>query len=238
MHAFKFVFAFLSVGGATYAFIKLNEAPLWLKLVSGVMAVAALIIALPELPRAVEAIKETADKVVAMLPSRPAPATAPSIQYQPQIATPPAPTYTAPTPIRAPTPAIYTPPPQPYPPAAAPTPKCAALVMGTRGGWGASSGTGLTCVERVDRARNTCTAHVSTGDCGNYASGRGWVAGVHCNAPIATGRKWNSFAASGDSEPEAFQRAFAVATSRGFDPSNCRRIVAISADGGQPRRYT
>lgn len=234
MHFFKFVFAFLSVGGATYAFIKLNETPAWLKAVSFLMAAAAVIIALPELPRGIDAIGEAAKKIAQLIPSpsvsRPAASTASS--YTPPSYDPPAPTYTPPQ--------TYTPPAQAYvPPASSqtytPPAKCAALVMAAGGGYGISTGSG-TCSERLERARNTCNSY-GNNNCGAYATSRNWVAGVHCVESTGNGRRWNSFVGLGDTESEAFQHAFNVASQRGFGRGDCHRKVSISSSGGPENRY-
>src|SRR4051812_28329192 len=68
---FKAVFAFLSVGGATYTFLHLNKAPAWLKFATVTMAVAALLLALPELPKGIDGIAESARKIAAMFPAPP-----------------------------------------------------------------------------------------------------------------------------------------------------------------------
>jgi hypothetical protein len=237
MQFFKVVFAFLSVGGATYAFIKLNETPPWLKLVSIVMAVAALIVALPELPRGIDAVQESIGKIAQMLPSLPRIPTAISIPSNPNYvpSTPYVPepqTYTPPQTISPPV-QTYTPPVQTY----VPPPQCAALVMTTAGAWGSSAGSGLSCDERLERARSTCNSHTANGTCGSYATNKGWVAGVYCLEQMRTGKRWNSFAGFGSTESEAFEHALTLAAGHGFNRWNCSRRVSLSAEGGSPNRY-
>jgi hypothetical protein len=72
MSLFKFVLAFFSVGmgGVTFTLIKMNKAPLWLKVVSLMMATATLIFALPELPRGFDAVRETWGKIDELLSRR------------------------------------------------------------------------------------------------------------------------------------------------------------------------
>jgi hypothetical protein len=222
MHFFKFAVSFLAVGGATYALIKINEAPPWLIAATLAMAIAALITSLPYLPQAIDAIESAAKKIAAMVPATPPPARPPVRQepstprYEPPQ---PAPEYRPPR--------IETPPP--------PQPKCAALVMSNQGGWGGSSGRGLTCAERLERARSSCGAHTS-GQCGNYAAGP-WVAGIHCGIRMAHGVRRNSFAGYGTTEEAAFARAYQHASAQGFPPQSCKRRVALSADEAAPRRY-
>jgi hypothetical protein len=224
MQFFKVVFAFLSVGGATYAFIKLNETPAWLKAVSILMAVAAIIIALPDLPRGIDALKESGQKLGKLLPPAPSPST---YRYEPsEVRTSPRQTYTAPSePLRQTT---YTP----------PAPKCAAVVMASNGSWGGSVGSGLKCSDRLQRARTSCNSHAGMGTCGPYAAGGAWVAGIHCNMRMQNGRRWGSFARPGASESEAFDSAFAAAAPNGFARISCVRRVALWAeDPDAPRRY-
>jgi hypothetical protein len=59
MSLVKFVFAFIAVGGATYAIFKFDkDAPRWLKNVSYIMALAALITAIPALPQAFQVVQQ------------------------------------------------------------------------------------------------------------------------------------------------------------------------------------
>jgi hypothetical protein len=71
----KFIFAFLSIGGAGYALIKVNETPFWLKAVIVMTAIAAFIVALPDLPRGFDAARETWNKIEPYLPHRSTPPT-------------------------------------------------------------------------------------------------------------------------------------------------------------------
>jgi hypothetical protein len=238
MQFFKVVFAFLSVGGATYAFIKLNETPPWLKLVSIVMAVAALIVALPELPRGIDAIQESTKKIAQMLPSLPRIPVAISVPSNPNYvpSTPYVPepqTYTPPQTISPPV-QTYSPPVQTYVP---PPPKCAALVMSTGGGWGVSAGFGSSCDEDLERARSTCNSYAASGTCGTYATSNGWVAGVYCLEQMRSGKRWNSFAGLGSTESEAFERALTLAAGHSFNRRDCRRKVSLSAEGRNANRY-
>jgi hypothetical protein len=233
MHFFKFVFAFISVGGATYAFIKLNEAPAWLKAVSLLMAVSAFIFALPELPRAIEAVKESGQKIVAMLPPLPS---APIAQARstPTYSSPPI--YEPPTIAYSP-PKTYDPPAQTYTPPQttyAPPAKCVAVVLATGGGFGLSAGT-QTCNEILERARNNCNSQVS--GCGNYATSFDWVAGVHCIERTGNGRRWNSFAGQGSTEDAAFEHARALAANKGFGRVTCMRRVSMSSAMSVANRY-
>ena len=227
MNLFKFSLSFLAVGGATYALIRIKEAPPWLIAATLAMAAAALISALSDLPRAIDAI-ETARKKFGELRLPTYPDSGGPRRREP----PPAPSSPA---------SRYedrrTPPEARRPPFTIPAPprKCAALVMSNLGGWGASSGSGLTCRERLDRARATCGTH-STGRCRNYAAGP-WVAGIHCANSTLYAIRRNSFAGSGPTETEAFARAYQHAADGGFLLLSCRKRVALSADEQLPRRY-
>lgn len=63
MHFFKVTIAFISLGGATFALLAMDRAPGWVKFVSVALAISTLIVALPDLPRAIDAIKEAFDKL-------------------------------------------------------------------------------------------------------------------------------------------------------------------------------
>lgn len=226
MHFFKFVFAFLSVGGATYAFIKLNETPPWLKMVSIMMGLAAIIIALPELPKAIDAVNESAKKFVAMLPSFPSAPIAQASSSTPTYAPPN--TYEPPVPTYTP-PKTYEAPQIPYTP-----PKCIALVMATAGGFGLSSGA-HSCDDLLQRARNNCNSNAM--GCGNYATGTDWVAGVHCLEYMGNRRRWNSFAGRGSTEDAAFEHALSLAANQGFGRGTCNRRVSMSSEMTVANRY-
>lgn len=222
MQLIKLSLSFLAVGGATYAVFKVKEAPAWLVAAILAMAAATLITALPELPRAVDAVIRAGEKIFDLAASR---------RSSNQVPTREAP-YSAPR--------EFTPPaqPEPYPPtvvAPSQRPKIAAIVMSNRGGWASSQGIGQTCQERLDRARETCNSRVA-GQCGNYACGP-WVVGIHCGNREPRRIVRNSFAASGATEDDAFGRVFEYAAARGFPYWSCRKRVSISADETAPRKY-
>lgn len=217
MRLFNLSLSFLAVGGASYALFKIKEAPAWLVIATLAMAAAALIPVLPELPRAVDAIVRTVEKIAELATPRRGGYDVPTAGA-PQPVRP-----VRPEPHRAP---VVVPPPRP---------NCAAIVMSNQGGWGASHGSGQTCSERLERARDTCNARVA-GECGNYATGL-WVAGIHCGIREPGRIVRNSFAAAGATENEAFGRAFQAAMARGFPPVSCRRRVSILAHEAAPRRY-
>ena len=104
MYLFKIAVAFLSVGGAGYALIKINEFPFWLKAVCVMTATAALIAALPELPKGFDAVHETWNKIDALLPHR-------STSSLPTAASPPFPDHPRGLPLL-----IYPSVPHPHPP--------------------------------------------------------------------------------------------------------------------------
>ncbi len=205
MHLVKIVFSFLAVGGAAYALIRLDAAPAWLKAVSLTMAFAALIIALPHLPQAIDALGDSGRKIAELFPS-------PSLPRQEYVRP-----WPAPEPRQ-----VYTP----------PLSRCAAIAVSNRGAGGWSHGAG-TCVERLQRARILCEARTN-GQCGGYAHGP-WVAAVHCIIRNQHGYRQNSFAGWGTSEHGAFDRAFAHAASQGFHSTYCSRKVAVSAERGANR---
>jgi hypothetical protein len=96
VYLLKVGFAFISVGGATYSLIKLNELPGWFRAVAIMMAVAALVVAIPELPRVIEALQETGSKIQEIFFAHPDvrnPAPTPSV---------PSPSSSPPTPLPPP----------------------------------------------------------------------------------------------------------------------------------------
>jgi len=220
MQLFKFTLSFLAIGGASYALIKLNEAPAWLIAATLAMAGAALITSLPELPRAIAAVQQT---MKTLTESRPTLSTL--RQYsEPVSATKPPPSSTELWVQRRDEPVRRAPQEQ----------KCAALVMSALGGWGGSAGSDLPCSGRLSRAQETCRRQV--GVCGNYAVGR-WVAGIHCRIRTPNSIRRNSFAGYGNTEANAFARAYQHSSTHGFHPAVCKRTVSLSAEGGAPRRY-
>ena|ERR1043166_9272603 len=69
MYLLKIGFAVFSIGGASYALYRAEESPLWVKLTCVTMAVAALIIALSELPKELDALADVGKRIDRMLPS-------------------------------------------------------------------------------------------------------------------------------------------------------------------------
>ncbi len=67
MYLFKFSLAFLSIGGASYALFKAEQAPLWVKFVAILMAIAMMVAALTDLPRAVDGVVQASLKVRSLL---------------------------------------------------------------------------------------------------------------------------------------------------------------------------
>jgi hypothetical protein len=68
MYLFKVVFAFLSVGGASYALIKAEKVPAWVKASVSLMSLTALIVAFTELPQAVDGLREGSRKIAELMP--------------------------------------------------------------------------------------------------------------------------------------------------------------------------
>ena len=221
MQLIKIIFAFLAVGGSSYAIFKISqEAEPWVKVVSLIMAIAALLVALPYLPQAVDGVTEGAKRVYALLPDH---TTVPAVS---PLTSPP---YSAPPSGNNIT--TFVPVPQPPQP---PAIRVAALVMTNRGAWGSTHG-GSTCGIEVQRARDQCSAHSNGAICGASSCDR-WVAGIACMLQGPRGRRGNAFAGGGVSEHAAFQIAFGYAASQGFPSAYCHRVVAVSGDAGV-RRY-
>jgi len=210
MHLVKFTIAFLAVGGTTYALFKLNDAPGWLKAISVLMALAAILAVLPELPRGVEALRQSGRLVSEIFSAQ----SAPLARHDSVNA------------VR-----------RPQEQAASSPMQCAAIAMSNTGGWGGSAGAGLSCPERLERAHIACKSILSDGQCSSHAMGWTWVAGVHCLTRVSNEQYRNSFVRSGESEAIAFENAFAAATINGFDRESCRRKIAISSEEGTERRY-
>jgi hypothetical protein len=236
MQFFKFVVAFLSVGGTSYALFGAREIPNWLKIVIVTLTIVTVVAFLPDLPKAIEGIREAGRLISKLLPdlhrpeplrrSEPTPAPAPA-------ATPPAPVITKPS-TDAPSVTFAWPPASSAP---TPPPKCVALVMSARGAWSTGSGSCSRLQDGLGKLRQRC-AGMSGTPCEAWASSPKWVAGVVCRAPAGPGGwRGNSFPAHGGSEAEAFQRAFNAASMRGFPNVYCKRAVSQSADDQQARRY-
>jgi hypothetical protein len=70
VHFVKLSFALFSIGGASYALIKADQAAGWVKFASILMAVAALTLALPELPRAIDGVVASGVKIQHLVSSQ------------------------------------------------------------------------------------------------------------------------------------------------------------------------
>ncbi len=115
-----------------------------------------------------------------------------------------------------------------------PSLRCVAIVMSNTGVWGVSQGA-RPCEERLEHARAACER--ASANCGNLAASTSWVAGVYCFKRWGNGWQRNQYPAAGSSEEEAFQKAYEVAGSKGWERGNCVRKVSAAANGNSPNRY-
>jgi hypothetical protein len=71
MNLLKVAFAFVSVGGASYALFAAKEMPGWLKAIIVMLAATGVMLSLHELPRAVESVETAARRVASWFSSAP-----------------------------------------------------------------------------------------------------------------------------------------------------------------------
>ncbi|HRD76523.1 MAG TPA: hypothetical protein PK264_11375 [Hyphomicrobiaceae bacterium] len=120
------------------------------------------------------------------------------------------------------------------PPVAVAYKPCVALAMSLTGQWAVDGGASG-CEAHGATAARAC-AQKAGGPCSTHASGGNWVAGVTCAVQTVKGIYSRSFASNGDSEEDAYARAFASAERQGLQRPFCRPAIASPLDASLARQ--
>lgn len=198
---FKLSLSLITFGGSALALFKLQDVPTWLRLVIISFAATSGIYALQHLPQAWDGLEYVAGRITTLVRGVP---TIGNSVWTPRSEP------SRPVPVRV----------------AAPThPPCVALAMSLTGQWAVDGGT-AGCDAHSVVASRAC-AQKAGGPCHRVVSGSGWVAGVTCSVRTAKGDYSDSFTATGDSEADAYDRAFAAAARAGLQRPYCRAMAAV-----------